>query len=51
MLFRRWGCPAPIQIGEIQESNEKRAQIRMTQIDRRKVDVEAGAWDHFSSNS
>lgn len=49
MLFRRWGCPPPIQIGEIQEPKEKRAQIRITRTDRRTVDLEAGAWDHFGS--
>jgi thiamine-monophosphate kinase len=49
MLFRRWGCPPPIQIGEIHEVNEKRAQIRLRQTDRRTVDLEAGAWDHFGA--
>ncbi len=49
MLFRRWGCPPPIQIGEIQEPHERRAQIRMTHTDRRTFDVEPGAWDHFGA--
>ena len=49
MLFRRWGCPPPVQIGEIVEPREDRAQIRLIQTDRRQVDIEAGAWDHFSA--
>lgn len=49
MLFRRWGCPPPIQIGEIQEINERHAQIRMRQTDRRTIDLEPGAFDHFTS--
>jgi thiamine-monophosphate kinase len=48
LLFRRWGCPPPIQIGEIQAVNEKHAQIRMRRTDRRLTDLESGAWDHFS---
>ncbi|MEZ4571864.1 MAG: thiamine-phosphate kinase [Thermomicrobiales bacterium] len=49
MLFKRWGCPPPIQIGEILEPRESRAQIQMTRSDRRKMDLDAGAWDHFTA--
>ncbi len=50
LLFERWGCPPPIQIGEIMEPKEKRAQIRMLQIDRRRRDLEPGAaFDHFAA--
>lgn len=47
MLFRRWGCPPPIQIGEITEPKERRSQIQLTRTDRRRMDIEPGAWDHF----
>lgn len=49
ILFRRYGCPPPIEIGRIVEPNERRAQIRMLQIDRRWTDVEPGAYDHFAA--
>ena len=49
MLFKRWGCPPPIQIGEILEPHERRTQIQMVRTDRRRTDLEPGAWDHFGA--
>lgn len=48
-LFRRWGCPPPVKIGRIDEAREDGAQVRMLRPDRRQVDLEPGAYEHFAT--
>lgn len=47
LLFNRFGCPLPVRIGTIEEPKENRAQIQLRRTDRKRVDIEAGAYDHF----
>lgn len=47
MLFKRWGCPPPIQIGKIEEWRDEGSPIRLLQTNRKTIDLEPGAHTHF----
>jgi thiamine-monophosphate kinase len=51
MLFKRYGCPPPIRIGEMMEAREGQSQIRLLRTDRKRVDLEGGAFDHFGAQT